>query len=90
MAETGGKSLRSAGEPPGITNHVAPDAFVRGNLRIEPRRTNASATTHSDQVPTKDRCMGKTNSGGSMRLCDYCADQWDEDYADDDEKSAST
>jgi len=53
MAETGGKSLRSAGETPGITNHVAPDAFVRGNLRIKPRRTNASATTHSDQVPTK-------------------------------------
>lgn len=32
----------------------------------------------------------QTNGGGFMDLCDYCADQWDEDYADEGEKSQLT
>lgn len=43
-----------------------------------------------------DRCeeqpatkVVSTNSGGTIHLCDYCADQWDEDYADEGEKSGT-
>jgi protein-arginine kinase activator protein McsA len=41
-----------------------------------------------DEQPTTTTV--KTKTGGIMHLCDYCADQWNEDYADDDEKSGTT
>jgi len=50
VAEAAGKSLCSTGEPPGITNHVALRCQAS---RIECGRTNASAATHSDHVPTR-------------------------------------
>jgi hypothetical protein len=29
-----------------------------------------------------------TKQGATFELCDWCADQWDEDYADDSEETS--
>jgi hypothetical protein len=32
----------------------------------------------------------RTKAGVVWHLCDWCADQWDEDYADDDDEKSTT